>query len=122
MAINPATGAIEWQTGAGFPATADWSGNSAGQLFVNDGVLFATAEVALDGLGGKMMALDANTGKVLWSFEPPGSYLQSSPAIVQGIVYWGSGLGRVATSLSAERDLRRSTPSPSTATATFKAR
>ena len=93
VAINPATGAIKWQTGAGFPATADWSGNSAGQLSVNNGVLFATAEVALDGLGGKMMALDANTGKVLWSFEPPGSYLQSSPAIVQGIVYWGSGFG-----------------------------
>jgi polyvinyl alcohol dehydrogenase (cytochrome) len=39
---------------------------------------------------GVMYAMDPATGKVLWSFASGGS-VNSSPAIVGGVVYWGSG-------------------------------
>ena len=39
---------------------------------------------------GHMRALDAATGKILWSFESGGS-VASGPAIADGMVFWGSG-------------------------------
>ena len=40
--------------------------------------------------GDNMFALDAATGKTLWSF-PSGGSVNAGPAIVKGTVYWGSG-------------------------------
>jgi polyvinyl alcohol dehydrogenase (cytochrome) len=37
-----------------------------------------------------MRALDAATGKILWSFASGGS-VASGPAIADGMVFWGSG-------------------------------
>ncbi|MGH3025054.1 MAG: PQQ-binding-like beta-propeller repeat protein, partial [Gaiellaceae bacterium] len=37
-----------------------------------------------------MFALDAATGKILWSFSA-GSSVIAGPAIVDGTVYWGAG-------------------------------
>jgi len=37
-----------------------------------------------------MFALEAATGKQLWSFAAEGS-VNAAPAIVEGSVYWGSG-------------------------------
>ena len=37
-----------------------------------------------------MFALDASTGKILWSFAA-GSSVNAGPAIVDGTVHWGSG-------------------------------
>jgi polyvinyl alcohol dehydrogenase (cytochrome) len=37
-----------------------------------------------------MYALDAGTGAILWSFASGGSVV-SGAAIVNGLVYWGSG-------------------------------
>lgn len=53
---------------------------------VVNGVVFAGA---MDSLG-TMYAFDANSGKILWSFESGGSVV-SGAAIVDGVVYWGSG-------------------------------
>jgi polyvinyl alcohol dehydrogenase (cytochrome) len=39
---------------------------------------------------GFMYALDAATGKILWSFASGGS-VKSGPSIVDGVLYWGSG-------------------------------
>ncbi len=39
---------------------------------------------------GYMYALDAATGKILWSFPSGGSVIDG-PAIADGYVYWGSG-------------------------------
>lgn len=49
-----------------------------------------------------MYALDAQTGKILWHFTSaslmpgaaPGSVIDG-PSIVDGVLYWGSGYGRV---------------------------
>ena len=40
--------------------------------------------------GTNMYALDAATGKILWSFASGGS-VTGGAAIVDGSVYWGSG-------------------------------
>ena len=39
-----------------------------------------------------MFALDAATGGILWSYAS-GSSVASGPAIVNGVVYWGTGYG-----------------------------
>lgn len=43
-------------------------------------------------------ALDASTGKILWSY-PAGSSVIAAPAIVGGTVYWGSGYGHLGPAL-----------------------
>jgi polyvinyl alcohol dehydrogenase (cytochrome) len=40
-----------------------------------------------------MVALDADTGATLWNHDATGSVI-SSPAIVDGALYWGAGYGR----------------------------
>ena len=37
-----------------------------------------------------MFALDAKTGKMLWSYAPGGS-VAAGAVVVDGTVYWGSG-------------------------------
>ena len=45
-------------------------------------------------LSGKMYALDRQTGAILWSYATAGSVIDG-PSIVNGVLYWGSGYGRV---------------------------
>ena len=94
--LNPATGHIEWQTptpGACSPAVAGVvQGCPAyGPLSVAGGVVFAGSMDA-DPANPKMFALEAATGKILWSFNSGGS-VNSAPAIVGDSVYWGVGYG-----------------------------
>jgi len=82
-ALDPATGKILW-------TTAD--PNSAidlGPVTVANGVVFVPS------MGGtstdpNMLALDATTGKTLWSY-PAGSSVIAGATVVNGTVYWGSG-------------------------------
>jgi polyvinyl alcohol dehydrogenase (cytochrome) len=100
-ALDPATGTILWETPvpqglALANATTDelieawplaWS-----SLTVANGVVFA-------GVGSRdptvptMFALDAATGEILWQFAS-GAAVISSPAVVDGWVYWGIGYGQ----------------------------
>ena len=41
-----------------------------------------------------MFALDAKAGKVLWSY-PSGGSVNAGAVVVDGVVYWGSGYGRL---------------------------
>jgi polyvinyl alcohol dehydrogenase (cytochrome) len=43
---------------------------------------------------GQMYALEAETGRIFWSFASGGSVLDA-PSIVNGTVYWGSGYRRI---------------------------
>src|SRR5208337_3762545 len=54
---------------------------------VGDGVVYAGS---LAPHGDNMYALDAATGAVKWAFASGGS-VASGPAVVNGVVYWGSG-------------------------------
>ena len=57
-----------------------------GPVTVANGVMYAGA---LD-QEGTMYAFDAATGNILWSFASGGS-VNSGAAVVNGVVYWGSG-------------------------------
>ena len=80
-ALDPATGKILWQVPdpGGAVATAF--------LSTANGVVYAGSLAAT---GTNMYALDARTGRILWSFASGGS-VTGGAAIVDGIVYWGSG-------------------------------
>jgi polyvinyl alcohol dehydrogenase (cytochrome) len=81
-ALDPATGKILWQT-------ADPDGApDYGSVSEANGVVYAGS------LSGKMVALDAETGAILWQYTTAGSVIDG-PSIVNGVIYWGSGYGRV---------------------------
>ncbi|HVN60451.1 MAG TPA: PQQ-binding-like beta-propeller repeat protein [Gaiellaceae bacterium] len=85
-AVDAATGKILWQT-------ADPNGSiDLGPVSVANGVVYASSMGALffPGVLPTMFALDAKSGKQLWSFASGGS-VNAGPAIVDGTVYWGSG-------------------------------
>lgn len=89
-ALDAATGAVLWTTndpGPGSQATTGNFGFSAqGPVSVANGVAYACS---LDP-AGHMYAMNAATGKILWSYASGGS-CASGAAIVDGTVYWGTG-------------------------------
>lgn len=77
-ALDPSTGAILWQT-------PDPSMDvDTGAVTVANDVMYAGSQ------SGRMFALDAVTGKVLWDFQGEGMS-NAGPAVVDGTVYWGNG-------------------------------
>ncbi len=78
-ALDPFTGKLIWQTADPTSGATD-----AGSVSVANGVMYAGSS------SGFMYALDAATGKILWSFASGGS-VKSGPSIVDGVLYWGSG-------------------------------
>jgi polyvinyl alcohol dehydrogenase (cytochrome) len=80
-ALNPQTGAFQWQV----PTPGDSA--AFGPPSEANGVLYAGD---MNAFANNMFALNAATGKILWRFASGGS-VASSPAIVNGTVYWGSG-------------------------------
>jgi len=93
-ALDAATGQVLWEnTGTtfapptllGVPPPGSYAMNQ-GPVTVANGVMFAGA---LD-QEGTMYAFDASTGNILWSFASGGS-VNSGAAVVNGVVYWGSG-------------------------------
>jgi len=81
-ALDASTGKILWQTADPTPNALD-----TGSVSVANGVLYTGS------VDGHMYALDAATGKILWSYASGGSVI-SGPAIVDGVLYWGSGYPR----------------------------
>ncbi len=90
-ALNPLNGAIEWQTAV----PGGWL--EEGPVSEAGGVVYGSSmdPVPTD---PTMFALDASTGKILWSFAA-GSSVNSGPAIVDGTVYWGSGYAHLGLAL-----------------------
>ncbi len=80
-ALDPATGRIIWQ----IPDPTGALDKAA--LTAANGVLYAGS------MSGRMYAVDAATGAVLWSFTGQGSSI-AGPAVVDGRVYWGNGYSR----------------------------
>ncbi|HET7036378.1 MAG TPA: PQQ-binding-like beta-propeller repeat protein [Thermomicrobiaceae bacterium] len=79
-ALDPATGAILWQT------PDPLGGIDQAPVTVANGVVYGASADA----EGHMYALDAVSGKILWSFASGGS-VGGGAAIADGTVYWGSG-------------------------------
>lgn len=90
-ALNPATGAILWQTKVPGtdPNMPSYPAGTFSAVSVANGVVFGGS------MAGYMVALNAATGKILWKFQSGGT-VACGPAIVNGVVYWGSGYNRVA--------------------------
>lgn len=82
-ALDPNNGKILWQT----PDPTRGTNFNFGSVSVANGVMYAGS------LDGHMYAFDATTGKILWNYQTGGSIL-GGPAIVNGVVYWGSGYAR----------------------------
>jgi polyvinyl alcohol dehydrogenase (cytochrome) len=78
-ALDVFTGKILWQTADPTPGATD-----SGSVSVANGVMYAGSA------SGYMYALEAATGKILWSFASGGSVIDG-PSIVDGVLYWGSG-------------------------------
>jgi polyvinyl alcohol dehydrogenase (cytochrome) len=90
-ALDAATGEIVWQTPVpDGQFTPFWQGRPAAQgpVTVVADVVFA-GSLAF-GESPNMFALDARTGEIVWSFAA-GSSVNAGPAVVDGVVYWGSG-------------------------------
>jgi polyvinyl alcohol dehydrogenase (cytochrome) len=82
-ALDPATGAILWQT-------ADPNGAIAlGPLTVADGIVYASS-MAGAANAPTMLALKAGTGQIVWSYAA-GASVNAGASVVDGVVYWGSG-------------------------------
>lgn len=86
-ALDPLTGQILWQTPDPHGAI------DIGPMTVTNGVVFAPSMA-----GGpndtNMFALNAATGSILWQFAAGGS-VNAGATVVNGVVYWGSGYGRL---------------------------
>jgi len=78
-ALDPATGAILWQTPDPTPHAAD-----TGAATIANGV------VLVGSMAGGLYALDARSGAILWSY-PTSASVASGPAVAGGVVYWGTG-------------------------------
>jgi len=85
-ALDPVTGQILWQTGD--PVGA-WD---LAPLTSANGLVYASSMAKT---GYQMFALDAATGAILWRFAA-GSSVNSGPAVVDSMVFWGSGYARAA--------------------------
>jgi len=81
-ALNPSTGEFDWQVGTPGGSLA------MGPVSEANGVVYAGTMAPA--LKHNMFALSAATGQQLWSFTAEGS-VNSSPAIVNGMLFWGSG-------------------------------
>ena len=90
-ALDPQTGKIDWQT-------ATPGGNAAlGPVSEAGGLLYA-ASMDPNPSDPDMFALNASTGKILWSFAA-GSSVNAGPSIVDGTVYWGTGYAHLGPGL-----------------------
>ncbi|MGB6686514.1 MAG: PQQ-binding-like beta-propeller repeat protein [Terracidiphilus sp.] len=79
-ALDAATGKILWQTA-----------DPQGSRYITDGFVSSANGVVYAGSsGGNFYAMDARTGQIKWTF-PSGGAVWSGAAIVNGVVYWGSG-------------------------------
>lgn len=100
-ALDPATGTVLWETpvpeglalvnATHEEAVAAWP-LAWSSLTVANGVVFAGAG-SRGATSPTMFALDAATGAILWQYSPSAAII-SSPAVVNGWVYWGIGYGQ----------------------------
>ena len=89
-ALDPSTGEILWQVPDPRWTIDPGGASDLAALTVANGVLYAGS---MSHAGEQMYALDATNGSVLWRFAAGGSVV-AGPAVVDGVVYWGSGYAR----------------------------
>ena len=95
-ALDPSTGAFDWQTAV--------PGDNAalGPASIANGVMYGESMDA-GPTDPEMFALDAATGKILWSYSA-GSSVIAGPSIVGGTVYWGAGYSHLGLPMFTGND------------------
>jgi outer membrane protein assembly factor BamB len=106
LALAGDTGKILWQR--------RYENCSASSPLLHEGVLYQTllpspCQYGPRDVPGLLVALDPETGKELWRFRGSGPS-ESSPLVVEGLLYFGSWDGRVYALDLKTRKLRWSTP------------
>lgn len=98
-ALDPVTGRILWQTPTLAPAPVPSSppsiqpplgatAEAEGSVSVANGVMYG------EDAAGNFVALDTDTGRVLWSYRSGGAGI-AAPAVAGGSLYWASGYGSI---------------------------
>jgi polyvinyl alcohol dehydrogenase (cytochrome) len=88
-ALDPTTGSILWQT-------PDPKGTiDIGPVTAVNGIVYADS-MAGGAKDQNMFALDAATGKILWSYAA-GASVNAGAVVSDGVVYWGSGYAHLGT-------------------------
>jgi outer membrane protein assembly factor BamB len=88
--LSPATVGnltVKWRTSV--------SGGGLASASVANGLVYVVRNSGTEP-GGKLYALDRNTGQELWNFPPDalnGDFADTTPAVVNGIVYFGVNRG-----------------------------
>ncbi len=92
-ALDARTGKILWQTPtfAADPHAPGTLAKTEGSVSVANGVLYG------EDTAGYFTGVDARTGRVLKTFQSGGAGI-AGPAVVDGVLYWGSGYGRYGAS------------------------
>lgn len=101
-ALNASTGAEVWKVdGGGFSSPA-----------VADGVVYVGNYFHGGDGSDPLMALNATNGALIWDF-PTDKYVPSSPAIVNGVVYFANGNGNLFAIGEPSQTPTSASPSPS---------
>jgi polyvinyl alcohol dehydrogenase (cytochrome) len=89
-ALDPSTGNILWQAadpGVPVPGIGVYGFSAQGPVSTANGVVYACS---LNPIGPQMVAMDAATGAIKWTYNS-GSSCLGGAAIANGTVYWGTG-------------------------------
>jgi outer membrane protein assembly factor BamB len=89
FSLNAKTGALIWKS----PTTSAFPNAISSAVVANDLVYVAISNTGL--YGGELLALDAATGHVNWTYVPR-TFLGSGPTVYSGKVYLGVSSGIVA--------------------------
>ena len=113
-ALDPSTGNILWSTpDPGYPLGGPGSGffgfSAEGPVSAANGVVYACS---LNPIGPQMVAMDAASGVVKWTFNS-GSSCLGGAAIANGTVYWGTGYRAFSPLTTAGNKLFAFTPNGS---------
>jgi outer membrane protein assembly factor BamB len=92
-ALDAATGTLLWQTPIAGTLGPEDNLIYPGTPAVADGVVYVGTYKPEDKTFGCLYAIDAHTGAHLWQFKTGGSV--SSPAVANGVVYFGSDDGNL---------------------------
>lgn len=94
-ALDAASGKIRWRFKTGVdPANGNQQGMQASAAVMNGVVYFGCRDAHL-------YAVDALTGKQQWAFDAKGAWVNTTPAVRDGRVYFGTADGRTFYELAA---------------------
>src|SRR5579872_7025301 len=81
------------------PLRVSWTRRLGGKI--NGGLAFARGTLFVESFDNRVSALDARTGRVLWS-TPVSNVVMTTPVLADGLVIVGTGTSSVLTQTAAK--------------------